>query len=339
MSDRVYPNVSVGGNFTIPGSETSPLYKAVRVVGTNRTIEIGGEYGWRLSGEAVEYQGYYTVYALKGDTLWFHWKGVANVYRLQDMSTADAKQRGVGVGGKGAYDSCSMINATQAYETGTKVARITVPAEGRYYYSSKIGGHCSNGMKIAVHAYDPFMPYELTKVVCTVVPLAEQARRAASAAAAAAATAAQALEARREAARAAVAEHALVVGAQCALLTVPVYEVQVVTTSASSGNTNGQFKLTLGGQTTASIPSSSSAADFQTRLNALSTVSGAVVTVSPNPLSGQFASGGYVWTVTFGSGNAGDVAALSCATSGAYGSLLLLFTQFLNYIPALLIRK
>ena len=176
-------------------------------------------------------------------------------------------------------------------------------------------------------------------LINTVVPLAEQARRAASAAAAAAATAAQALEARREAARAAVAEHALVVGAQCALLTVPVYEVQVVTTSASSGNTNGQFKLTLGGQTTASIPSSSSAADFQTRLNALSTVSGAVVTVSPNPLSGQFASGGYVWTVTFGSGNAGDVAALSCATSGAYGSLLLLFTQFLNYIPALLIRK
>jgi len=93
-------------------------------------------------------------------------------------------------------------------------------------------------------------------------------------------------------------------------------EAQTVTTSATSGDTSGQFKLSFGGQTTASIAWNANAAAVQTALNALSTVGTATIAASAK------ASGGYVWTVTFdGSTNAGDVAALSCVKVGTGSTL------------------
>jgi len=131
-----------------------------------------------------------------------------------------------------------------------------------------------------------------------------------------------------------------------------VNETQTVSTTASSGDTSGVFKvrnahllrssvdrtlpspqpcfgpltpaaaarfqLMFGGQTSASIAFDASHTDVQTALNDLSSVSG--VTVS----RGAKVAGGYAWNVTFdGRINAhmGNLSALSCVKTGVGSTL------------------
>jgi hypothetical protein len=71
-----------------------------------------------------------------------------------------------------------------------------------------------------------------------------------------------------------------------------VFDVQAMTTSASADDLGGFFRVTFNGQTTPELPHNVQAADMQTALNNLSTITGCTVTRN-------IVNHGHTWLVTF----------------------------------------
>ena len=92
-----------------------------------------------------------------------------------------------------------------------------------------------------------------------------------------------------------------------------VKEVQTVTVGAGADDLGGTFKLGFSGQVTSALAKDLSDADAMTVLNALSTVSGAVVA------RGAKTGNGHVYTVTFATGT-GDVALITCDKTSLTGT-------------------